>query len=224
MITFTNRFGGVSNGNFQSLNLGDHVGDDLTHVIANRDLLASKYGPIQYMNQTHGNRIAIIEEVTPAFAEDVPTVDALVTGISGITLAVMIADCIPLILTSKEAVAAVHVGRKGLTNGITERTINIMREIGATDISATIGPAICGSCYEISQEIFDEVVELHPGAASKTATGSLALDLVQGLVIDLQRLEISNIDNQSRCTHEHEEFFSYRREGVTGRQVGLVSL
>jgi hypothetical protein len=224
VITFTNRFGGVSAGNFTSLNLGDHVGDDLEHVIANRDLLAGKYGPIQYMNQTHGNRIAIIEEVTPAFAEDVPTADALVTGISGITLAVMVADCIPLILTSKEAVAAVHVGRKGLTNGIAERTISVMREIGALEISAIIGPAICGSCYEISQEIFDEVIASHPGAASKTVAGSPALDLVQGLIIDLQRLQISNIDNQSRCTHEHEEYFSYRRDGVTGRQVGMVSL
>ena len=140
-VSFTNRHGGVSQGVYSSLNLGDHVGDDVADVLRNREAVSAIHGPVQFMSQVHGNRIAIIEEIT----DEAPTADALVTGIPGITLAVMVADCIPLLLTSKEAVAAVHVGRRGLVNSVAIKTIELMREMGAQDISATIGPAICGN-------------------------------------------------------------------------------
>ena len=140
---FTDRLGGASSDEYASLNLGDHVGDDLEVVAANRALVSAKFGSTQYMSQVHGNRVAIIEEVT----DEVPTADALVTGIPGIALAVMVADCIPLLLKSKDAVAAVHVGRKGLLNRVAEKAIDVMREISGAEISAIIGPAICGKCY-----------------------------------------------------------------------------
>jgi len=217
---FTNRLGGVSAGDFAHLNLGDHVGDDPEQVIRNREIVSKEYGLTQYMNQVHGNRVAIIEEVT----DEVPTADALVTGIPGITLAVMVADCIPLLLKSIDAVAAVHVGRKGLVNRVAEKAIEVMREISNAEISATIGPAICASCYEVSQEIFNEVTASHPESAGKTPQGTPALDLVKALIKDLQNLEVTNIDNQSRCTHENEDLYSYRRDRITGRQAGLVWL
>jgi len=110
LVTFTNRHGGVSQGVYSSLNLGDHVGDIAADVSRNRGVLTALHGPMQFMDQVHGNRVAVIEKVTDL----APTADALVTGISGITLAVMVADCIPLLLTSKQAVSAVHVGRRGL--------------------------------------------------------------------------------------------------------------
>jgi polyphenol oxidase len=119
-VTFTNRHGGVSQGVYSSLNLGDHVGDDAADVLRNREVVSAIHGPVQFMNQVHGNRIAIIEEIT----DEAPTADALVTGIPGITLAVMVADCIPLLLTSKEAVAAVHVGRRGLVNSVAIKQLN----------------------------------------------------------------------------------------------------
>ena len=172
------------------------------------------------MNQVHGNRVAIIEEVT----DEIPTADALVTGIPGITLAVMVADCIPLLLKSKDAVAAVHVGRKGLLNRVAEKAIDVMREISDAQISAVIGPAICGKCYEVSKEIFSEVAASHPESASQTPSGTPSLDLISALISDLQKLGIKDIDNQSRCTLEHDDLYSYRRDGATGRQAGLVWL
>jgi YfiH family protein len=219
-IHFTDRLGGFSSDGYASLNLGDHVGDLPEVVAQNRKVISDQFGNTQYMNQVHGNRVAVIEEVT----DEIPTADALVTGISGITLAVMIADCIPLILSSKHCVAAVHVGRKGLVNRVTEKTIEIMREISNQEISATIGPAICGKCYEVSQDIYDEVVESHPTCASRTNSDTPALDLLSGLIADLQDLGINKIDNQTRCTVENDDLFSYRRTPVTGRQAGLVWL
>ncbi len=220
LATFTDRSGGVSQGVFTSFNLGDHVSDDPADVQANRSLLASKFGPVQFMNQVHGSRIVIIESVT----DETPTADALVTGIAGLSLAVMVADCIPLLLTSSEAVAAVHVGRRGLVNGVAVKTIELMREMGARKIRAVLGPAICGRCYEVSQDVHDEVVALHPLATARTASGTPALDLPKALKASLATEGISEISDLQICTVESADYFSYRRDGITGRQVGLVSL
>lgn len=220
LVTFTDRSGGVSQGAFTSFNLGDHVSDDAVDVQTNRALLAGKFGPVQFMNQVHGDRIAIIEKVT----DEAPTADALVTGIAGVTLAVMVADCIPLLLTSSEAVAAVHVGRRGLVNGVAVKTIELMREMGARKIRAVLGPAICGHCYEVSQDVHDEVVALHPLATAQTSAGTPALDLPKALKACLAADGISEISDLQICTVESANYFSYRRDGLTGRQVGLVSL
>jgi hypothetical protein len=220
LVKFTNREGGISQGVYSSLNLGDHVGDIAADVARNRAVLTALHGPVQFMNQVHGNRVVVIEEVTDV----VPTADALVSGIPGITLAVMVADCIPLLLTSKQAIAAVHVGRRGLVNNVALKTIEVMREMGAQDISAIIGPAICGSCYEVSADIHQEVVSNFPMADSRTNSGSLALDLPKALNAVLQSAGISIDTSQSACTVEDSDLFSYRRDGVTGRQAGLVRL
>jgi YfiH family protein len=218
-FSFTNRTGGQSTGAFASLNLGLHVEDRTDDVLANRGVLEAKYGPIQFMNQVHGDRIAVIEEVTQEF----PTADALVTGIPGITLAVMVADCIPLLLKSNEVVAAVHVGRRGLVNEITRKTIALMKEMGALHITAIFGPAICGGCYEVSQELHDEVTASHPFAKSITHEGKPALDIVSALRIVLADEGVA-VQDKFTCTFESQEHFSYRRDGKTGRQAGLISL
>ena len=220
LATFTDRSGGVSQGAFASFNLGDHVSDDPEDVQANRALLASKFGPVQFMNQVHGSRIVIIESVT----DEAPTADALVTGIAGVSLAVMVADCIPLLLTSAEVVAAVHVGRRGLVNGVAVKTVELMRDMGATKIHALLGPAICGRCYEVSQEVHDEVVALHPLATAQTLAGTPALDLPKALKACLVADGVSEISDLQICTFESADHFSYRRDGLTGRQAGLVSL
>ena len=216
---FTKRTGGASHGAFASLNLGTHVGDEIVDVLRNRDIASEQDGPTQYMNQVHGDRIALIEEVT----DEIPTADALVTGIPGIALAVMVADCIPLLLQSKESVAAVHVGRRGLVNEIARKSIELMREMGASDITAIIGPAICGPCYEVSEDIYQEVVALHPLASARTPEGTLALDLPAALRAVLVGEGLTVID-EFTCTVESGEHFSYRRDGVTGRQAGIISL
>ena len=216
---FTNRTGGVSTGAFASLNLGSHVGDNPEHVARNREILGEKIGPVQFMNQVHGDRIAIIEQATN---ED-PTADALVTGIPGIALAVMVADCIPLLLKSPHVVAAVHVGRKGLVNDVTRKTLELMREMGANQITAIIGPAICGTCYEVSEEIHSEVTAVHPFADSRTTSGTFALDLPAALRSVLSD-EGVGIVNKFQCTVETVDLFSYRRDGLTGRQAGVIAL
>lgn len=216
---FTKRTGGYSHGAFASLNVALHVGDSESIVAQNRAIVDSYFTPVQYMNQVHGNRIAIIEEQS----DEAPTADALVTGIPGITLAVMVADCIPLLLKSKEVVAAVHVGRKGLMNSITPATIEVMRDMGANSIQAIMGPSICGKCYEVSADIYDEVTAVYPIAKSSTTHGTISLDLPAALRGVLADESISIVDEFS-CTFEEAELFSYRRDGVTGRQAGLISL
>lgn len=216
---FTNRAGGVSTGSFASLNLGIHVGDEISDVLRNRQAVADSLGEIQYMKQVHGERVAVIESVV----DDEPTADALVTGIPGITLAVQVADCIPLLLSSSQAVAAVHVGRKGLANNISRKTLEVMRDMGATTITALIGPSICGRCYEVSEEIYREIVELHPLSASRTSAQTYALDLPAALQEVLKSEGVTVIDHNI-CTVESQDLFSYRRDGITGRQAGFVSL
>ena len=216
---FTNRTGGVSTGEFSSLNLALHVGDEPALVLENRRVLGQEIGEHQYMEQVHGNRVVIVEAVS----DEPPTADALVTGIPGVALAVMVADCIPLLLTSKVAVAAVHVGRKGLMNSVALGAIAAMREIGATQISAVIGPSICGRCYEVSKEIFDEVTAVHPAAAATTLSGAPSLDLPAALERVLLAQGVS-ISFDRGCTVEDPALFSYRRDGVTGRQAGIVWL
>ena len=218
--SFTDRTGGLSTGAFLSRNVATHVGDDGATVLANRARLESDLAlPIQFMNQVHGKAVATIGRriISP------PTADALVTQIAGIGLAVMVADCIPLLLASTETVAAVHVGRKGLMNKVGVEAIQEMRSHGASDITAVVGPSICGHCYEVSQDIYDDVTKSFPLAASKTREGGFALDLSRALIDQLESLGVKVID-EGRCTVEDNNLYSYRRDGVTGRQVGVVWL
>jgi YfiH family protein len=152
-----------------------------------------------------------------------PTADALVTQTVGIGLAVMVADCIPLLLASSQTVAAVHVGRKGLMNNVALAAIKEMRSRDSSEISAVVGPSICGRCYEVSQDIYDDVSKNFPLAASMTPDGGFALDLSRALIDQLQGLGVTVVD-EGRCTVEESTLYSYRRDGVTGRQVGVVWL
>jgi YfiH family protein len=216
---FTNRTGGESSGAFASLNFGTHVDDDFETVMRNRELLASNIGPVQFMQQVHGSKVAIIEAVT----DEDPIADALVTGIPGIALAVQVADCIPLLLHSPQSIAAVHVGRKGLVNNVALSTLDVMRDMGADTITAIIGPSICGRCYEVSEEIAEEVASIHPATRTRSGSGTPALDLPAGLKEVLASQGIPIID-EARCTVESPDLFSYRRDGVTGRQAGVIWL
>lgn len=212
---FTSRLGGVSKPPFDSANFGDHVGDDPADVKVNRSILSDQIGiPIVYMNQTHSDRVVLVEN-----AQETPDADSLITTEHDLALAVMVADCIPLLLKSDIAVAAVHVGRRGLMNKITRKTIEAMRDLGAERINSYIGPNICGNCYEVSIEIFNEVTESFPSADSSSRTGKLTLDLVSGLKSDLKDTVIMD---HSSCVFEDPKSFSYRRNGITGRQAGVI--
>ncbi len=212
---FTDRRGGVSLGVYESLNLALHVGDDPQTVAANRSLI----GPAQFMNQVHGDEIVIVESIT----DQTPICDGLITTKSNLALAVMVADCIPLLLVSKEAVGAIHVGRAGLVNQIALKAIATMRSLGAIDIHAILGPSICGACYEVPFEMQQNVVEQYPRAFATTRKGTPGLDLPKALIADLLSAGVS-YEASTICTMENELYFSHRRQNPTGRFAGVVSI
>jgi YfiH family protein len=216
---FTNRHGGSSHGDYSSWNLASHVGDDQMDVEENLEKLRERVGSFVVMSQVHGDGVVVVDEV-PAEA---PIADALITSNPNLALVVMVADCIPLLLRSEKLVAAVHVGRAGLINSIALKTVAKMRELGAVQISGSIGPAICGSCYEVPQELHDKVSVAHPLASSKTRVGTLALDLPRALVAALAAVDVP-VEISAGCTLEDDDFFSFRRNKVTGRQAGVIKL
>jgi len=200
------------------LNLAQHVGDNAETVARNRELLSKITGPIQFMNQVHGDEVVEVKSLI-----DDPTCDALITTVPGIALAVMVADCIPLLLSSSTVVAAVHVGRRGLMNSIALKAVDAMRALGAEQIHAQLGASICGRCYEVPQELADEVVAKHPSASSLTNTLTPALDLPRALITDLVAHGVT-YEASTICTLENDEYFSYRRHNITGRNAGVVWL
>jgi len=197
------------------LNFGFHVGDDPAAVAANRALL----GNTQFMNQVHGNDVVVIDQVL----DHEPTCDALITTTAGVSLAVMVADCIPLLLISEKVVAAVHVGRAGLVNKVAIKTLEQMRALGAIDIHAILGPSICGRCYEVPLQMQQEVVATHPASLSTTSKGTPALDLPAGLIAELIAQGLT-YEASPICTQEDPLYYSHRRDNPTGRFAGVVSL
>ena len=171
------------------------------------------------MNQVHGNDVVVVDHV---LNED-PTCDALITTTKGISLAVMVADCIPLLLVSKEAVAAVHVGRAGLVNKVAVKALHQMRTLGAIEVHAILGPSICGKCYEVPFDMQQDVIADHPRAFSTTHQGTPGLDLAAGLIADLTAEGVS-YEASPICTKEDPMYFSHRRNNPTGRCAGVVSL
>jgi YfiH family protein len=213
-------------------NLALHVGDDAAAVLRRRAQLEHAAGVaprrFQYMNQVHGNEVSLVVEsgavATPgAAAAQAPTADALVS--LGGPLAVMVADCIPLVLVGAGAsgpvLAAVHAGRPGLFSGVIPAAVEQMRASGAVDIRAWLGPSVCGNCYEVPAELRDEVAALLPAAWSTTTWGTPALDLPGGAASQLDALGVP-IEYRGPCTLENESLFSYRRDSRSGRFAGLV--
>lgn len=215
---FTTRRNGASLAPYESLNLAQHVGDSPETVARNRELLSKITGPIQFMNQVHGDEVVEVKSIG-----DDPICDALITRKPGIALAVMVADCIPLLLSSSTVVGAVHVGRRGLMNSVAVKAVDAMRKLGADQIHAQLGPSICGRCYEVPQELADEVVAKHPAASSLTNNLTPALDLSRALIADLVASGVT-YEASTICTLENDEYFSYRRHNITGRNAGVVWL
>ena len=212
---FTDRRGGASLGVYESLNLALHVGDDPDVVAANR----LSIGKAQFMNQVHGDEIVVVDSIS----SDAPTCDGLITTKPNLALAVMVADCIPLLLISKEAVAAIHVGRAGLVNQIALKAVHMMRNLGAIDIHAVLGPSICGACYEVPFQMQQEVIQQHPRAFATTRKDTPGLDLPKALIADLVSTGIT-YEASPICNYEDQMYFSHRRQNPTGRFAGVVSL
>jgi YfiH family protein len=230
---FTTREGGTSQPPWAGLNLALHVGDEASRALANRDLLARHLGTtwVNFPQQVHGAGVLVVDEARAGRRRitrgGAPGVDALVTARPGIPIGVLVADCMPVLLSDPIAgvVAAAHVGRRGLASGVLQSTLEAMAAAGAAParVEAVIGPSICGRCYEVPAEMRDEVDAVVPGAACETAAGTPGLDLVAGA---LRLLRAAGVSARAAaiCTAEDPRFFSYRRDGVTGRFAGVVML
>lgn len=214
-------------GSHASLNLARHVGDDPQAVEENRSRLSAQLAmPLVFVDQVHSAEVHVL----PTKGE-IPVVqaDALVTDRSDLALAIMVADCMPVLLSDAEAgvIGAAHAGRPGLLAGVLEATVAAMQERGAAPerIEAAIGPSACGDCYEVPQEMAEDAAALLPSVRSTTRWGTPAIDLRAGAVEALGRagVKAEAIDRDHPCTIEDPTWFSYRRSRSTGRFAGVIA-
>lgn len=223
----TTRAGGASKPPYATFNLGDHVGDDPAAVTANRRRLAKAVGltdRIVWMNQVHSATVEVVDSV----GETVDNTDGLVTTTPRLGLAVVTADCVPVLMADARAgvIAAVHAGRVGAQLGIVARALETMVAAGARveDISVLLGPAVSGRNYEVPAEMADEVERSLPGSRTTTDRGTPGLDLRAGIAAQLRASAVTAIDIDPRCTVEDRNLFSHRRDAPTGRLASLVWL
>ena len=228
-MVFTAKAGGVSSSPYDSFNLGDHVGDTPEDVASNRQRLADVLGlrPEQFvwMEQLHTNTVTVVDGPQ---SEPVEATDAVVTTQPGLALCVLVADCVPVLLSDHNAgvIAAAHAGRLGARNGIVKKTVEKMVALGANpaNIQVLLGPAAAGASYEVPPEMARDVESRLPGSMTKTSKGTTGLDIRAGLVRQLLSLGVTHVDADPRDTVTDTDFFSYRREGTTGRQAGVIWL
>ena len=230
---FTTRAGGVSAQPYDELNLARHVADQPAAVSANRQAVAHRIGAgaVAFPEQVHGAQVGVLtatDEVRDGEWTGGAGCDAVVTTRLETAIGVLVADCMPVLLADPDAgvVAAAHAGRRGLAAGVLEATVAAMSRLGAqaSTTRAVIGPAICGRCYEVPAELREEIDALVPGSATTTAAGTPGLDLPAGALGVLRRAGLADVTVLGACTAEDRRFYSYRRDGVTGRFAGIVML
>ncbi|CAI1081464.1 Laccase domain protein yfiH [Serratia quinivorans] len=223
----TTRHGGISLPPYDSLNLGTHVGDDARAVADNRQRLVEGAGLPQmpvWLEQIHGTRVVRLDGQTPADLR----ADAVYSNVPGQVCAVMTADCLPVLFCSQagDEVAAAHAGWRGLCNGVLEQTLAAFAaEPGC--ISAWLGPAIGPQQFEVGPEVRAAFIAVDDAAAAAfTPQGDKFLADIYLLARQrLQRAGIHAIYGGDRCTvSEISHFFSYRRDGITGRLASLIWL
>ena len=224
-VAFTDRRDGVSGVPFESLNLAIGGDDDPESVADNLRLVLDDFAPgagFADLHQVHGATVVAAAGAT----DERPGADGIVTGRRDLVLAVRAADCVPVLFADPEAgkIGAAHCGRPGLAAGIVPRTVEAMREQGAEEIVAWIGPHVCGGCYEVPAEMQADVAAVVPEARATTTWGTPSLDLGAGVRAQLTAEGIS-FNDVSRCTRESPDLYSYRRDGQqAGRLAGLVVL
>ncbi|MFJ9705441.1 peptidoglycan editing factor PgeF [Streptomyces sp. NPDC101234] len=229
-FAFTDRWGGVSAAPYEELNLGGAVGDDPGVVRTNREIAAESLGldpgRVVWMNQVHSADVVVVDE--PWGDRPVPEVDAVVTARQGLALAVLTADCTPVLLADPVAgvVAAAHAGRPGMIAGVVPAAVRAMTELGADParIVARTGPAVCGRCYEVPEAMRTEVAAVEPAAHAETSWGTPAVDVGAGVHAQLARAGVHDRAQSPVCTLESNDHFSYRRDRTTGRLAGYVWL
>jgi polyphenol oxidase len=223
----TTREGGVSGPPWTSLNLGDHVGDDPADVVANRARLRRQL-PAEpgWLRQVHSKRVVELGRDGNREA------DAAFTRQAGTVCAVLTADCLPLLFCDRagSVVAAAHAGWRGLANGILEASVAAM-QVPPGEILAWMGAAIGPQAFEVGDEVREAFVSRHPEAAAaflphpSSVPGKWLADIYRLARIRLAGVGVDAVYGGGRCTFsERESFYSYRRDGVTGRMASLVWL
>ncbi len=194
----------------------------------NLRLLLDDFAPgcgVSDLSQVHGDAVVRAERPhDPEVAGTRPRADGLVTDRPDLVLLVRAADCVPVLLADPRArvVGAAHAGRQGVAVDVVTRTVEAMRDLGARDVTAWIGPHVCGSCYEVPAELRDEVAAAVPATRATTSWGTPALDLGAGVRAQLEQAGATVVD-VSACTLESPDLYSYRRDGAgSGRLAGLV--
>lgn len=229
----TTRVGGVSQAPFASLNMATHVEDDLQDVLKNRAIIKQQaHLPSEpvWLNQQHTD-IALPLHATHVFDEP-PIADAAWTQTASVIPVVMTADCLPILLTDKQGscVAAIHAGWKGLADKIVTKTIQQMPVL-TSDLMAWVGPAISVRQFEVGQDVFDAFMNQNPkntqffqAKPSQFNQNPKYLADLPGLVtFEMQNLGVSQIYMSDLCSYEDEiQFFSYRRDGKTGRMASMI--
>ncbi len=226
---FTSRCGGVSAPPYDTLNLSGAVGDRPEDVARNRDILRTACGdthPVTWMRQVHG---AAVSHASAAPAGPVAEeADALFTEIPGLPLGVLAADCAPVLIADGQAriVGAAHAGREGLAAGVVPALVSAMAAAGAVPsrMHAAVGPMICGACYEVPEQLRDRVAGAVPGAGCVTRSGTPGINVRAGVEAQLAKAGVQSVIGDRRCTAEHPELYSYRRDGRTGRFAGVIWL
>jgi YfiH family protein len=175
------------------------------------------------MEQVHGRSVTVVDG--PQW-QPVPASDAVVTAQPWLAVAVLVADCVPVLLADPvgKVVAAVHAGRVGARTGVLPATLQVMRELGAhiDEVEVLLGPAACGQCYEVPARMQADVETRLPGSACRTRRGTAGLDLRAGLWRQLACAGVARVGVDPRCTIEDPTLYSYRRDGVTGRLAALT--
>lgn len=226
----TVRYGGVSESPYQGdnsgkngLNVGMHVGDNPLSVQKNRAILkkALPVDPI-WLNQVHGTTVVNGENVT-----GVPDADASFAEKNDVVCAIMTADCLPVLLCDKAGtvVAAAHAGWRGLAGGILENTVALIRDRTNSEIMAWMGPAIGPDAFEVGEDVrqaFFQKNSLMESAfvARKDMPGKYLADIYALAKLTLNKLGVIDISGGGFCTvTDNKRFYSYRRDGVTGRMA-----
>ena len=230
--TITDRYGGVSEKPYDSLNLALHVGDAVKDVLENRVRVSEKYNfsikNLIFMDQVHGCEVKVIEH---AFDNRISDCDALITNVRKIPLMVMVADCIPILIYDpiQKVIGAVHAGRNGTFLRIAQKTIEKMQHTygcDVKDIMIGLGPSIRRCCYEVGKDLADIATKNFGEGFIMIEKGRYFLDLQAINKTQLLEVGISedNIEISSICTACDANYFSYRREGVTGRFAGFIMI
>jgi polyphenol oxidase len=239
VAAFTGRAGGASEAPRDTLNLGLRVGDDLRRALANRRRVATVLGlagrPWALARQVHSAEVLVVEAARlgqgpPEAKPPLGDADGLVTADPGVVLAVLTADCAPVLLADPAArvVGAVHAGWRGLAAGVVEAGVAALAGLGADPGACVglVGPAIGGCCYEVGLDVRATVGDRYPAALATTRDGRPALDPAAGAAQALERAGIGQVRVAGECSFDLEDrYFSHRRDnGRTGRQAGLIAL